>query len=552
MNEIPTLSRIEVIKAASRGLRGTIAAGLDNCASGAVAEEDTQILKFHGIYQQDDRDQRPERAKKKMERAFQFMARLRLPAGVLSPAQWLALDRIGTERGNGTLRLTSRQSIQFHGVIKSNLRPAIAAIEAALLDTKAACGDVNRNVIACANPWRSAAHEAVAELARALSAHLTPRSRAWHEIFVNGEKVAGGEEEEEPIYGATYLPRKFKIAIALPPRNDVDVFAHDLGFIGIVEAQRIVAYNVTVGGGMGATHGLPTTFPRLADVIGNCAPEEVLAVAEAVVTAQRDLGNRADRSQARLKYTLERIGLQAFRAELERRAGLFLGPARPFAFSGTGDELGWVEGKDGASHFTLYIPAGRVVGELKTALAAIARAHEGMFILTPNQNLVIAHVRRRRADIEALLTAHGLANPTGGLRRNALACVALPTCGLALAEGERYLPNLIVTLEPALAAAGLTEDEIVIRMTGCPNGCARPYLGEIGLVGKAPGRYNLYLGAAFDGSRLNRLYREDLDHEGIVAALAPLFVRYAEERQPSERFGDWTLRAGLWGTAASP
>ncbi|HEY6432323.1 MAG TPA: NADPH-dependent assimilatory sulfite reductase hemoprotein subunit [Acetobacteraceae bacterium] len=539
----------EGIKANSRFLRGTISEGLTRVETGALAENDQQLTKFHGIYLQDDRDLRAERGRKKMEKAFIFMARLRVPGGVLTPAQWLAAETIARERGNGTLRLTTRQTIQFHGIIKSNLRQAIRGINDALLDTIAACGDVNRNVIARVNPWQSRAHAEVAGLAAAIGAHLLPKSRAWHEIWIDGEKVTGGEEEDEPIYGRTYMPRKFKVAIALPPSNDVDVFAHDLGLIAIEQNGRIVGYNVVAGGGMGMTHGEPDTFPRTGDVLGFCSPEQAVDVAEKVVTVQRDFGDRSDRKHARLKYTIERMGLEPFRLELERRLGFGLAPARAFAFGDNRDRLGWVQGDNGAWHFTLFVENGRVRDapdrRLLSGLHAVATLGVGRFIITPNQNLVLADIPpERRAAVEALLRSHGLDAPVRGLRRNALACVALPTCGLALAESERYLPDLVTRLEDELERLGLAEDDITIRMTGCPNGCARPYLAEIGLVGRSPGVYNLYLGGAFDGTRMNKLYRRDVDGDAIVASLVPLFREYAEHRSAGERFGDYVIRAG--------
>ena len=539
----------EAIKANSRFLRGTIADGLTRVETGALSDDDQQLTKFHGIYVQDDRDLRAERGRKKMEKAFIFMARLRVPGGVLSPAQWLAAERIAQERGNGTLRLTTRQTIQFHGIIKSNLRAAIRGLNDAMLDTIAACGDVNRNVIARVNPWQSRSHAAVHGLAQALGTHLLPRSRAWHEIWIDGEQRVGAEEEDEPIYGRTYMPRKFKIAVALPPHNDVDVFAHDLGFIAIEEGGAIVGYNVVVGGGMGMTHGEPDTFPRTGDVIGFCTPDQAVKVAENVVIVQRDFGNRSDRKHARLKYTIEGMGLAEFRTELERRLGHALAPAREFAFTGNGDHFGWAEGDDGTSHLTLFIENGRVRDQndqrLLSGLHAIAELGVGQFILTPNQNLVVAGVpAERRGQVDELVREYGLVTPLSGLRRNALACVALPTCGLALAESERYLPDLISRLEDALDRVGLGQDDITIRMTGCPNGCARPYLSEIGLVGRSPGIYNLYLGGAFDGRRLNKLYRKDVDDDAIVASLAPLFQEYAEHRSAGERFGDYAIRAG--------
>ena len=534
------LSRNETIKAESRGLRGTIAEGLDDAVTGALAEDDTQLTKFHGIYQQDDRDLRAERMKTRMEKAFSFMARLRVPGGVLTPAQFLAMARLAEARGNGTLRLTTRQTIQFHGIIKSNLRPAIRAIHAAMLDTIAACGDVNRNVIATPNP-ASPIHGAVLATARALSEHLLPRSRAWHDLFIDGAP-APPVAEAEPILGATYLPRKFKIALAIPPCNDVDVFAHELGLIAVTEGDRLAGFDVVVGGGMGMTHGEPDTFPRTGDLLGFCTPDQVLAVAEQVVTVQRDWGDRADRKHARLKYTIERHGLAAFRAELERRLGFALAPARGFAFTRSGDPDGWFRGADGRWNFLLFVENGRIDGALLGTLRQVADAHDGRFILTPNQNLLIADVApERRAAIAALLDAPA----PSALRRNAMACVALPTCGLALAESERALPGLIDVLEADLAAAGLGAEDITIRMTGCPNGCARPYLAEIGLVGVRPGIYTLYLGGAFDGTRLSKLWRREIGLEAARAALRPLFAAYAAGRAVGEHFSDFAIRNGV-------
>jgi sulfite reductase (NADPH) hemoprotein beta-component len=418
-----------------------------------------------------------------------------------------------------------------------------------MLDTIAACGDVNRNVIARVNPWQSRAHAEVVALARAIGSHLLPKSRAWHEIWIDGEQITGGEDEDEPIYGRTYMPRKFKIAVALPPSNDVDVFAHDLGFIAIEEEGHIAGYNVVVGGGMGMTHGEPDTYPRTGDVIGFCRADRAVGVAEKVVAVQRDFGDRSDRKHARLKYTIERMGLAAFRAELEGRLGYALEPARDFAFTGNGDSPGWAEGDDGDWHFTLLVENGRVRDlaerRLLRGLHAIAGLDLGRFIITPNQNLVLASIPpARKTEVAELLRAHGLDAPFSGLRRNALACVALPTCGLALAESERYLPHLVTRLEAELDRLGLAQNDITIRMTGCPNGCARPYLAEIGLVGRSPGVYNLYLGGAFNGTRLNKLYRKDVREDAIIAALAPLLREYAMQRTASEQFGDYVIRAG--------
>jgi sulfite reductase (NADPH) hemoprotein beta-component len=545
-------SRNEYIKEASAYLRGTLAEGLTDEISGAISEDDQQLVKFHGMYLQDDRDLRPERTRKKMEKAFAFMIRVRIPGGVLTPQQWLALDQVARDYGNGTMRLTTRQTVQLHGIIKFNLKSTLKAIDAILLNTIAACGDVNRNVMCNPNPFQSRAHAAAQDLAKAVSDHLLPATPAYREIWLDGERIAGGEEEvEEPIYGKTYLPRKFKIVVAVPPSNDVDIFAHDLGFIAILDDKGdVTGWNVTVGGGMGMTHGEPDTYPRTADVMGFCTTRDALAIAEAVVTVQRDWGDRKNRKHARLKYTIEDRGLDVFRAEVERRAGVPLAPAKPFTFTSTGDRYGWTQGDDGRGHLTLFIQNGRVHdidgAAQQTALRTLAHMHDGDIRITPNQNLIIANVAtEKQAEFERIAREAGMLAPWSGLRRNSMACVALPTCGLALAESERYLPDLMTALDARLAAHGLSADDIVIRMTGCPNGCARPYLAEIGLVGKGPGRYNLYLGAAFDGSRLSKLFAEDLQHDGIVAALEPIFSAYAAERQNGEHFGDFAIRAGF-------
>jgi sulfite reductase (NADPH) hemoprotein beta-component len=503
------------------------------------------------MYLQDDRDLRGERSAKKMEKAFAFMLRVRISGGVLTPAQWLTLDQVARDYGNHTMRITTRQTIQLHGVIKFNLKPTLRAIDQAALSTIAACGDVNRNVMCNPNPHQSKAHREAYDLAVALSDHLVPRTPAYREIWLDGERIAGGEDEAvEPIYGKTYLPRKFKIGVAVPPSNDIDVFANDLGFIAIVDRKGTISgWNVTVGGGMGMTHGEPETYPRTADVMGFCKTKDVLAVAEAVVTVQRDWGDRKNRKHARLKYTIDDRGLDAFRAEVERRAKVKLEAPKPYVFASMGDRYGWAESEGDRHHLTLFVENGRVLDApgrpMLTGMRKIAERHDGGIHLTPNQNVVIANIAAKdRAEIERIAAEHGLMPPASGLRRNAMACVALPTCGLALAESERYLPDLVTALDARLAAHGLSDDEIVIRMTGCPNGCARPYLAEIGLVGKGPGRYNLYLGAAFDGSRMSKLYAEDLQHDDIVAKLEPLLAAYAAERKDGERFGAFVIRAG--------
>ena len=546
-----TRSDVERVKESSNYLRGTIARGLDDRITGALADTDTQLIKFHGSYQQDDRDLRDERRKQKLEPLYSFMLRVRVPGGVCTPAQWLVLDELARSHANGSLRLTTRQSLQLHGILKPELRPTIAAVNHALLTTIAACGDVNRNVMCNPNPYQSALHEEVYGWADRISRHLTPNTRAYYELWLDGERVGGGEPDHEPLYGATYLPRKFKVAIAVPPSNDVDVFAHDLGFIAIVEDGRLAGFDVSVGGGMGMSHGEPATYPRLADVIGFCRPDQVIRVAEEVVGIQRDFGDRSNRKHARLKYTIDDRDVEWFKDELAARLGWRLEPARPYRFEHNGDRYGWVEGQPGHWHLTLFVENGRVSDTpeqaLMTGLREIARVHDGDFRLTANQNLIIANVRsENRARIEALLEQHriGATYQRSAMRVNSMACVALPTCALAMAESERYLPSLLVKLERIVAECGLTDDPITVRMTGCPNGCARPYLAEIAFVGKSVGKYNVYLGAGFAGDRLNKLYRSGLSEAQILDELAPIIRRYAQERNDGERFGDFVIRAG--------
>jgi sulfite reductase (NADPH) hemoprotein beta-component len=554
--DLKKLHANESIKVASDYLRGTLLDGLADLSTGALAESDTQLTKFHGIYQQDDRDVRRERRKQKLEPAFSFMIRVRVAGGVCTPRQWLDMDRLATDYANGTLKLTTRQAFQFHGVIKSNLKTTVREINEALLDTIAACGDVNRNVMCNPNPHLSTVHAEVLGVAQAISDHLTPRTRAYHEIWLDngsGEKIQVTKDpvEEEPIYGSQYLPRKFKTVVAIPPSNDVDIFAHCLGFIAIVENGKVAGYNVTVGGGLGMTHGNEQTYPQLARMLGFCKPEDAVDVAEKVVTVQRDYGDRSDRKHSRLKYTVDDLGIDRFRELVEERLGYKMEEPRPFHFEDNGDRYGWVKDANGNSHLTLFIQNGRVLDTadypMRTGLREIAKIHDGDFRLTANQNLIIANVSpQNRGRIEELLVKYGIADShnRSALRLNSMACVALPTCGLALAESERYLPDLVGEIEGVLEEAGLSQDAITIRMTGCPNGCARPYIAEIGLVGRNPATYNLYLGAGFHGQRLGKLYRDSAKAEEVTAILRPLILEYAAKRNPGERFGDFCIRAG--------
>jgi sulfite reductase (NADPH) hemoprotein beta-component len=546
------LSANEGIKAESHLLRGTIAQDLADTSTGAISEPNSQLTKFHGLYLQDDRDLRIALKKAGKEKAFSFMLRVRLPGGRATPRQWLVLDQLAGEVGSPSLRLTTRQTFQFHGVLKGNVKKLIKGMHQVLLDSIAACGDVNRNVMAPPNPEHNAVLQEVYEHAKAWSQYALPKTHAYHEIWLDEELVAGGEAEAEPMYGKTYLPRKFKTGFALPPSNDVDIFSQDLGYIAVVEKGKLAGYNVAVGGGLGMSHGNEETHPRLADVLGFIPVDKVNAVGEAVLTTQRDFGDRTNRKHARLKYTIEDRGLPWFKAEVEKRSGVKFKPAKKFAFTTIEDPHGWHECRDGTWFYGLHILSGRIKDlpgwPMKTALREIAAIHTGDFRLTPSQNLTISGVTAaQKPVIEAILAKHGLAgeNNRSRLRLNALSCVALPTCGLALAESERALPEILEKFETVLDEAGLRDDAISLRVTGCPNGCARPYLAEIGLVGKAPNKYALYLGAKYNGTRLNRLFAPAVTIDESVALLTPVIKRFAVERKDGEGFGDFCDRVVL-------
>ncbi|MFC4323423.1 assimilatory sulfite reductase (NADPH) hemoprotein subunit [Litchfieldia salsa] len=550
-----TPSDVEDIKERSNYLRGTLAESMLEPISAGISDDDNRLMKFHGSYLQDDRDLRNERQKQKLEPAYQFMLRVRTPGGVSTPAQWLVMDDLAQKYGNGTLKLTTRQAFQMHGILKWNMKKTIQEIHASLLDTIAACGDVNRNVMCNPNPNQSEVHSEVFKWSKKLSDDLLPRTRAYHELWLDEEKVASTpefDEEVEPMYGPLYLPRKFKIGVAVPPSNDIDVFSQDLGFIAIIEEGQLVGFNIAIGGGMGMSHGDKTTYPQLAKVIGFCKPEQMVDVAEKIITIQRDYGNRSVRKNARFKYTVDRLGLDNVKAELENRLGWALPEAKSYHFDHNGDRYGWVKGVKGKWHFTLFVEGGRIADfeeyKLMTGLREIAKIHTGDFRLTGNQNLVIADVSsQKKKKISELIEQYGLTDGKhySAIRRSSLACVSLPTCGLAMAEAERYLPVLMDKIEAIVDKNGLSDKEITIRMTGCPNGCARHALGEIGFIGKAPGKYNMYLGAAHDGSRLSKMYRENIGEEEILNVLGELLPRYAKEREQDEHFGDFVVRSGV-------
>ncbi len=584
----PALSKNEVLKQNDPSLAGNMAATLADPALDRFSADDEQFIKFHGIYQQDDRDRR------KTGKHYQFMIRNRVPGGIVPPEQYLAFDDLATRYGNDTLRITSRQAFQWHGVVKTGLGPLMRSINDVLSTTLAACGDVARNVMAPATPATSVLVEQVLADARLVSEELLPRATAYHQIWVDGTELNLAGEREEPrttlgpdgqpltapppaegegasrcgagprgakpvaedaLYGRTYLPRKFKTAFAIPPLNDTDVFTNCLGFVAIADPEnpdQLLGYNLLAGGGLGMSHGNKETFPRLADVIGFFPREGLVAVAKAVLTAHRDFGDRTNRKHARLKYVLEERGAEWFRGEVETRAGFKLGAAALMNFQKQGDLFGWHEQADGSRFLGLYVEAGRVKNtperQLKTALRRIVEKHRVEVRLTPSQNLLLTGVRAdQQADLTAILAEHGVPveNQAAAVRRASMACPSMPTCGLGLAESERFLPSLLDQFEHELAALGLADEEIVVRMTGCPNGCARPYMAEIGFVGRAPNKYNVYLGGNETSQRLNREYRASVRSEEIMNELRPVLQRWRDERNPGERFGDFTVRTVL-------
>lgn len=545
------LSDNERLKRESNHLRGTIEQDLNDAITGGFTSDNFQLIRFHGMYQQDDRDIRSERAKQKLEPLHNVMLRARMPGGVITPKQWLAIDKFATEHSlYGSIRLTTRQTFQFHGVLKPNIKLMHQTLNQIGIDSIATAGDVNRNVLCTSNPIESKLHQQAYEWAAKISEHLLPKTRAYAEIWLDGEKLE--TTDKEPILGSTYLPRKFKTTVVIPPQNDVDVHANDLNFVAIAQEGELVGFNVLVGGGLAMTHGDKSTYPRRADDFGFIALEHTLAIAEAVVTTQRDWGNRSNRKNAKTKYTLDRVGVDVFKAEVEKRAGVSFAPSRPYEFTERGDRIGWVQGIDGYEHLTLFIENGRLLDfpdkPLKTGVAEIAKIHQGDFRMTANQNLIVAKVPlSEKVRIEKIARDHGLiSDGVSEQRKNSMACVSLPTCPLAMAEAERFLPSFVTDVEQILQRHALpTDDNIILRVTGCPNGCGRAMLAEIGLVGKAPGRYNLHLGGNRSGTRVPKMYRENITVAEILTEIDQLVSRWAKEREAQEGFGDFTIRAGI-------
>ncbi|MFD2176481.1 assimilatory sulfite reductase (NADPH) hemoprotein subunit [Veronia pacifica] len=545
------LSDNERLKRESNFLRGTIVQDLGDRITGGFTADNFQLIRFHGMYQQDDRDIRAERAKQKLEPLQNVMLRARMPGGVIKPEQWLAIDKFATDHTMyGSIRLTTRQTFQFHGVLKPNIKLMHQTLNQIGIDSIATAGDVNRNVLCTTNPVESELHQEAYEWAARISEHLLPKTRAYAEIWLDGEKVEG-HQDEEPVLGSNYLPRKFKTTVVIPPQNDVDVHANDLNFIAMSDNGKLVGFNVLVGGGLAMTHGDTSTYPRRADDLGFIPLDKTLDVAAAVVSTQRDWGNRSNRKNAKTKYTLDRVGTEAFKAEVEKRADVKFEPSRPFEFTGRGDRIGWTHGIDGKYHLALFIENGRLLDypgkPLKSGVAEIAKIHTGDFRMTANQNLIIAGVEEAQKDIiDKIARDHGLIDDgVSEQRMNSMACVAFPTCPLAMAEAERFLPGFVTDIEGIMANHGVGHEHIILRVTGCPNGCGRAMLAEIGLVGKAPGRYNLHLGGNREGTRVPKMYKENITDKQILEEIDSLVGRWAAEREGDECFGDFVIRAGI-------
>ncbi|PKF75208.1 NADPH-dependent assimilatory sulfite reductase hemoprotein subunit [Chryseobacterium sp. PMSZPI] len=551
MTQKNNLSPVERIKTESNGLRGTLKESLLDDFTGAIREDDQNLIKFHGMYQQDDRDRREERIGKKLEWLYSFMIRLRLPGGFLTADQWIGLNDIAGKHSTGVIKVTTRQTIQLHGILKSHIKPTIQQFNLQHLDSIAACGDVNRNVTCTSNPSESPLHQKVYELAGKISEMCLPKTKAYYDLWIDDELAIERKAEEDPLYQDRYLPRKLKIGIAVPPNNDVDVFINDIALIAVIENDQLVGYNIAAGGGLGATHGNEATYARLASLLGFVDSEEkVLKAVYEIITVQRDFGNRSDRKLSRLKYTIDKLGIEGYRKEVEKRTGFQFEPAREFIFTQRKDRYGWVQNHEGKWFYTVFVEHGRILDiegyPLKTGLLKIAETGKVNFRFTCNQNLILSDITENdKAEIKKLLTEYGIADYTenaGAMRKNSVACVALNTCSLALAEAQRYLPDLVTKIEPILEKYGLQNDDITIRMTGCPNGCGRSPNAEIGLIGTAYGKYNLHIGGDRLGMRLNAKYKENLTEDEILENLDELFKIYVEGKLPDETFGDFTHR----------
>ncbi len=542
-------SVVEKIKKESNGLRGTLKESLLDEHTGQIRESDQALIKFHGMYMQDDRDRREERAEKKLERAYSYMIRLRLPGGFLTAEQWIALHEVTEAYTTGVIKITTRQTVQLHGILKHHIKPTIKDFNTVKLDSIAACGDVNRNVLAGAHPRFSPIHEEVFSYAGKISELLLPKTNAYYEIWLDKEKISP-EKEKDELYQDRYFPRKFKIAIAIPPYNDVDVFTNDIGLIAIIEKNKLIGFNLIAGGGLGMTNGNTATYPRLASMLGFVNKDDLLKTVYAIATVQRDYGDRSDRKLARLKYTVDRMGIPYFKAEVETRSGVKFGDEKQYELTIRHDEYGWHKNHEGLYYYTAFVEMGRVYDsdkvQFKKAFYEIAKSGKAQFRFTCNQNIIISDILPENKNwVESILQQYGVIQTTktaSPVRRNAVACVAFNTCPLALAEAQRYLPSLIDKIEIILNKYNLNNEELSVRMTGCPNGCGRSVAAEIGFVGTAYGKYNLYLGADALGKRLNKIYKENIEEPEILDNLDILLKDFSDNKNLNEPFGDYVLR----------
>lgn len=541
----------ERVKEESRHLRGTIKEEFVSEVT-HFSRDNVSLLKFHGTYQQDDRDVRNSRRKQGLEQLYMLMVRSKVPGGRLTAKQYLAHDELADRYGNNTLRITTRQGFQFHGVFKKNLKAVISGINRELGTTLGACGDVVRNTLGCPAPSSDRIQLQVHEHAKVISDMLLPKTRAYHEIWLNGEQMKQGEREEEPIYGEGYLPRKFKVAIAFPEDNCVDVYTNDIGIVPEVKEGTLAGFNILVGGGLGMSHGSKETFPRLADPLCFVGPKALLDITKAIVLVQRDFGDRKSRKHARMKYLIHDRGLDWFRGEVEKRFGQKLNPPHPIHWKGFENHLGWHAQGNGLWYFGISVENGRIKDEaplkMKSGVKAIVKRFMTPVCLTTTQDILISDLKEsEKREFEALLSSYGIPLPAAlsSIEKHAMACPALPTCGLAITESERTLPSIIDELELILKSLGLQDEKITLRMTGCPNGCARPYSSEIGLVGRAVGTYNIYLGGNLDGTRLNEIYLEQVPEKEMVNKLTAVFRLFQKHREPGEPFGNFCHRFGM-------
>ncbi len=558
----PKKRSVEEIKAASNYLSDGVADGVFDLSTDHVDDSTYQLLKFSGMYQQDDRDQRKERRQAGLDKAYSFMLRSRAPGGRLSAAQYLVHDRLSDRVGNGTLRLTTRQGIQLHGIVKGDIQETIRTLHSELVTSLAACGDVNRNVMACPAPEASRRHALLEEVADEINARLLPRTEAYYQLWLDGEKQplpdaatpepVAKADDVEPIYGRTYLPRKFKIGIAYPEDNCVDVYTQDVGIVPVVDGDTLQGFNLLIGGGLGMSHTDPDTRPFLAQELCFVTREQLVRTVEGIVTVQRDFGNREERKFARMKWLVETRGIPWFREELESRLGFTLGEWKPVGRFTIDDHLGWREQGDGRFYYGLHIENGRIKDDgafrLRTALRELLTRYPNELRITAQHNVLLTDLSAEdREPVLELLREHGVrtGSELSQARRFAMACPALPTCGLAMAESERMLPGVIDKLETELTNLGLSEEEISIRMTGCPNGCARPYTAELAFVGKSLDRYNVYVGGAFEGTRLVTAYAELVPGGDLLPTVVPLLRYWKDARQQDERFGDFCHRVGV-------